>query len=162
MSLPNPTPLQPDQQQLAEQLGASLNPDQATWLSGFFAGIGFAGTGASTAPAAPAAAEAQAMVVLYGSESGNSEKLAGDIKKAADKSGFKSKVVNMADAKPGDLAKVENLLVVVSTWGEGDPPDAAVSYYETFMSDAMPTLPKLRYSVCALGDTSYEHFCKIG
>ncbi|MEM1444124.1 MAG: sulfite reductase flavoprotein subunit alpha, partial [Verrucomicrobiota bacterium] len=163
MSIPNLNPLQPEQQQLAEQLGTSLNPDQATWLSGFFAGIGFAGNGSAPAALPPAAAtEKQSMTVLYGSESGNAEKLAGDMKKAADKGGFKSKIVNMADAKPADLAKSDNLLVVVSTWGEGDPPDNATAYYEGFMSDAMPQLPKLKYSVCALGDTSYEHFCKIG
>lgn len=164
MSLPDPNPLQPEQLQLAQQLGTSLNSDQATWLSGFFAGIGFAGNGAGIAPAAASAAPAtkQPMTVLYGSESGNSEKLASDIKKAADKANFKSKVVNMADAKAADLAKAENLLVVVSTWGEGDPPDNATGYYEAFMGDGMPQLSNLKYSVCALGDTSYEHFCKIG
>ncbi|MEM7602337.1 MAG: assimilatory sulfite reductase (NADPH) flavoprotein subunit [Verrucomicrobiota bacterium] len=148
---------------MAEQLGSGVNPDQANWLSGFFAGIGFAGNGA-TAPAAGLAAsvEKQNMTVLYGSESGNAEKLSGDMKKAADKAGFKTKVVDMASAKAADLAKVDNLLVVVSTWGEGDPPDAATSYYETFMADSMPPLPNLKYSVCALGDTSYEHICKIG
>ena len=164
MSFPNLTPLQPDQQQLAQQLGAAVNPDQATWLSGFFAGIGFAGNGGAIAPAAGLAAsvEKQSMTVLYGSESGNAEKLAGDMKKAAEKANFKARIVNMADAKPVDLKKADNLLVIVSTWGEGDPPDSATSYYEAFMSDAMPQLPNLKYSVCALGDTSYEHFCKIG
>ncbi|MDF2376372.1 MAG: assimilatory sulfite reductase (NADPH) flavoprotein subunit [Verrucomicrobiales bacterium] len=164
MSFPNLTPLQPDQQQLAQQLGAAVNPDQATWLSGFFAGIGFAGNGGDINPAAGLAAsvEKQSMTILYGSESGNAEKLAGDMKKAAEKANFKARIVNMADAKPVDLKKADNLLVIVSTWGEGDPPDSATSYYEAFMSDAMPQLPNLKYSVCALGDTSYEHFCKIG
>lgn len=164
MSFPNLTPLLPEQQQLAQQLGTGLNPDQATWLSGFFAGIGFAGNGAGAASAAvPATVVAkQTLTILYGSESGNAEKLAGEIRKAAEKEDFKAKVTNMADAKAADLARADNLLVVVSTWGEGDPPDSAVSYYEAFMSDAMPQLPNLKYSVCALGDTSYEHFCKIG
>ncbi|MDF1826327.1 MAG: assimilatory sulfite reductase (NADPH) flavoprotein subunit [Verrucomicrobiales bacterium] len=164
MSFPNLTPLHPEQQQLAQELGSAVNSDQATWLSGFFAGIGFAGKGGAVAPAAGLAAsvEKQSMTVLYGSESGNAEKSAGDIKKAAEKANFKVKVVNMADAKAPDLAKAENLLVIVSTWGEGDPPDGATAYYEAFMSEAMPQLPNLKFSVCALGDTSYEHFCKIG
>lgn len=160
MSSPNLTPLSPEQQQLAQQLAGSTDRDQALWLSGFFAGVSSGGS--APAAIAPSAAAKQAMTVLYGSESGNAEKLAGDIKKRADKAGFKSKVVNMADAKAADLAKSDNLLVVVSTWGEGDPPDGATSYYEAFMSDAMPQLPNLKFSVCALGDTSYEHFCKIG
>lgn len=159
-----PTPLRPDQQQLAEQLGAGLAPDQATWLSGFFAGIGFAGGGAQGSPALASATPAAktSLTILYGSESGNAEKLAGDARKAAEKKNFKAKVVNMADAKPADLAKIDHLLVIVSTWGEGDPPDAATSYHEGFMSDSMPQLPNLKFSVCALGDTSYEQFCKIG
>ena len=143
MSVPSPNPLQPEQIQLAQQLGARLNTDQATWLSGEYAGIGFAGTNGAVAPALSTAPPAtkQPMTVLYGSESGNSEKLASDIKKAADKANFKSKIVNMAEAQAADLAKAENLLVVVSTWGEGDPPDNATAYYEAFMGDAMPQLP---------------------
>ena len=68
----------------------------------------------------------------------------------------------MGDAKAADLAKAENLLVVVSTWGEGDPPDAATGYYEEFMGKSMPQLANLKFSVCGLGDTSYEQFCKMG
>jgi len=160
MSSSNFSPLSPEQQQLAQQLAGSANRDQALWLSGYFTGIGTAGSGAAL-PAGATAAKLP-LTVLYGSESGNAEQLASDIKKRADKAGFKSRVVNMSDAKPADLAKAENLLVIVSTWGEGDPPDSATSYHEAFMSDAMPQLANVKYSVCALGDTSYEQFCKIG
>lgn len=153
------SPLRPEQQQLANQLATGLDRDQALWLSGFFAGLG--GAAGATAPAAPAAAKRK-LTVLYGSESGNSEKLAGAIAKTAEKAGFKPLVASMGDAKPAALAKAENLLVVVSTWGEGDPPDNATAYYEAFMGEAMPKLAGVRFSVCGLGDTSYEHFCKMG
>ncbi|MEQ1840343.1 MAG: assimilatory sulfite reductase (NADPH) flavoprotein subunit, partial [Verrucomicrobiales bacterium] len=137
-----------------------LERDQALWLSGFFAGL--SGTaGAALPPTIPSAAKRK-LTVLYGTESGNSEKLAGVIAKTAEKQDFKVTIASMGDAKPAALAKAENLLVVVSTWGEGDPPDAAVSYYENFMSDTMPKLAGVKYSVCGLGDTSYEHFCKMG
>lgn len=164
MSSPNLSPLPPEREQLAQQLAAGLNAEQATWLSGFFAGIGFAGgaTGAAPIAAAPATATKQPLTILYGSESGNSEQLAGEIQKRAEKEGFKAKIVNMGDAKAADLAKAENLLVVVSTWGEGDPPDAATGYYEEFMGKSMPQLANLKFSVCGLGDTSYEQFCKMG
>lgn len=159
MSLLN-SPLRPEQQQLANQLASGLERDQALWLSGFFAGLG--GTaGAASAPASAPVAKRK-LTVLYGTESGNSEKLAAVIAKTAEKEGFKPSVVSMGDAKPATLAKAENLLVVVSTWGEGDPPDAAVAYYEAFMSEAMPKLAGVKFSVCGLGDTSYEHFCKMG
>lgn len=154
------SPLRPEQQQLATQLSTGLDRDQALWLSGFFAGL--AGTaGAALPPTIPSAAKRK-LTVLYGTESGNSEKLAGVIAKSAEKHDFKVTIASMGDAKPAALAKAENLLVVVSTWGEGDPPDAAVSYYETFMGDTMPKLAGIKYSVCGLGDTSYEHFCKMG
>jgi sulfite reductase (NADPH) flavoprotein alpha-component len=157
MSTPN-SPLRPEQQQLANQLASGLGRDQALWLSGFFAGLG----GAAGASVPASAAAKRKLTVLYGSESGNAEKLAGVIAKTAEKDGFKAVVASMGDAKPATLAKAENLLVVVSTWGEGDPPDNAVSYHEGFMSDAMPKLAGVKFSVCGLGDTSYEHFCKMG
>lgn len=160
MSLPDSSPLPPDQRQLAKQLGAKLDHDQALWLSGYFAGI--ADSSGSALPIPGGTQEKRPLVILYGTESGNAEKLADDARKAAEKKDFKARTVNMADAKPSDLTKCENLLVIVSTWGEGDPPDAATEYYEAFMSDAMPQLANVNFSVCALGDTSYEQFCKIG
>ena len=154
------SPLPPDKLLQAQNLAVGLTPDQAKWLAGFYAGIGFA-TGGAIDPT-PAAGAKPPLTVLYGSESGNAEKLSGKIQKVADKAGFKSKVVSMGDAKAADLKKSENLLVVVSTWGEGDPPDAAIDYYEEFMGKDMPKLDGLKFSVCGLGDTSYEHFCKMG
>lgn len=157
MSLPS-SPLRPEQQQLASHLATGLDRDQAIWLSGFFSGIAQAGA----APAAAPAAAKRKLTVLYGSESGNAEKLAAASAKAAEKEGFKATVVSMADVKPATLAKAENLLVLVSTWGEGDPPDNATAFYETFMGDSAPKLDGVKFSVCGLGDTSYEHFCKMG
>lgn len=153
------SPLPPEKLLQAQNLAAGLTQDQANWLAGFYSGIGFA-TGGAAAPAQSGAKTP--LTVLYGSESGNAEKLSGTIQKTADKAGFKTKVVNMGDSKPGDLKKAENLLVVISTWGEGDPPDTAVDYYEEFMGDGMAKLDGVKFSVCGLGDTSYEHFCKMG
>ncbi|MEX2577599.1 MAG: assimilatory sulfite reductase (NADPH) flavoprotein subunit [Verrucomicrobiales bacterium] len=158
MSFPDLTPLPPEHQQLARKLASGLDRDQAFWLSGYFAGIASGdAASATTAPDQP-----RELTILYGTESGNSEKLADDARKQADKQNFKARTLDMADARPSDLAKVESLLVIVSTWGEGDPPDGATSFYEGFMSKTMPQLANLKYSVCALGDTSYEEFCKIG
>lgn len=158
MSTPN-SPLRPEQQKLADQLAQGLGRDEALWLSGFFAGL--SGSASAALPPVIAAAKRK-LTVLYGSESGNSEKLAAAAAKAAEKAGFKPVVASMGDAKPAALAKAENLLVIVSTWGEGDPPDNAVSYYETFMGEGMVKLAGLKFSVCGLGDTAYEHFCKMG
>jgi sulfite reductase (NADPH) flavoprotein alpha-component len=81
--------------------------------------------------------------------------------KEGEKRGFQAVMKNMSDIAPADLAKIPNLLVIVSTWGDGDPPETAVAFYKEFMETA-PSLEKLRFSVCALGDTSYEKFCQTG
>ncbi len=154
--LPEHAPFNSAQRQALESLLAGLDPVQRGWLSGFLA--------ASGAPAAarPAAAvSAGKLTVLYGTESGNSEELADRAVKAAKKRGFQAVMKNMSEISPADLSKSANLLVVVSTWGEGDPPETAVGFYKDFMSAEL-SLSNVRYSVCALGDTSYERFCQIG
>ena len=101
------------------------------------------------------------MTVLYGTESGNSETLADRAVKAAKKRGFQAVMKNMADLSPADLAKIPNLLVIVSTWGDGEPPETATAFYKEFMTADL-ALSNVRFSVCALGDTSYEKFCQTG
>lgn len=155
--LPEHSPFSPAQRQSLDSLLAGLTPAQRFWLGGFLS----AETGAVTAlPAAPAGGGVK-LTVLYGTESGNSEKLADLTAKEAKKRGFKVTVKNMADITPADLEKVENLLVVVSTWGEGDPPETAAPFYKALMAETV-SLSNLRYSVCALGDTSYTKFCQTG
>ena len=132
-----------------------MTPGQRFWLAGFLSADSAAGS------AAPAASASLPLTVLYGTESGNAEELAALTVKTAKKRGFKAAMKNMSEISPDDLKKVENLLVIVSTWGEGDPPETAVSFCNDLMSNARE-FPKLRFSVCALGDTSYEQFCKIG
>lgn len=68
----------------------------------------------------------------------------------------------MGDFKPNGLKKIENLLIIVSTHGEGEPPDNAIPLHEFLNSKRAPKLEGLRYSVLALGDTSYEFFCQTG
>ncbi|HWL53579.1 MAG TPA: assimilatory sulfite reductase (NADPH) flavoprotein subunit [Chthoniobacteraceae bacterium] len=155
--LPEHSPFIPAQRRSLEELLATFSPAQRFWLAGYLSAtpVGGAAAQAGPAPAGPK------LTVLYGSESGNAEKLAGLAAKDAKKRGFKSSVVNMADITPTELAKVENLLVIVSTWGEGDPPETAAAFHKQLMTEALE-LPKLRYSVCALGDTSYTNFCQTG
>ncbi|MES2708537.1 MAG: flavodoxin domain-containing protein [Verrucomicrobiota bacterium] len=156
--LPEHAPFSPAQRQSLAGLITSFTPAQRFWLGGFLS----AGAGAGAAPAAVASSGASTpLTILYGSESGNSEKLADLSAKKAKQAGFKTVVKNMADVTPSDLGKVENLLVIVSTWGEGDPPETATPFHKAMMAETL-SLPKLRFSVCALGDTSYVNFCQTG
>lgn len=154
--LPEHAPFPPDQRQALNSLLAILTPVQRGWLSGYLA-VSDATAAAPTA-AAPSAGK---LTVLYGTESGNCEALADRAVKAAKKRGFQAVMKNMAEIAPADLAKSPNLLVIVSTWGEGEAPETAVGFHKEFMAVDVE-LAGVRYSVCALGDTSYERFCQIG
>ena len=158
--VPSTAPLAPEQVASLNNLIKGLQSDQLIWMEGFISGLRAAG--GSNAPAAVAPAPTPELTVLYGTESGNSETLADLTVKAAKSSGFKAKAVNMADIKVAKLKGIENLLVIISTWGEGDPPETAVDFCEAFMGEKAPKLEGTRFSVLGLGDTSYEEFCKMG
>jgi sulfite reductase (NADPH) flavoprotein alpha-component len=153
--LPESSPFSFDQRKALDSLLAGFDALQRGWLSGYIA----AGSAAPVVAAAPVSAGK--LTVLYGTESGNSEELADRAIKEAKKKGFKAVMKNMADLKPADLAKEENLLVIVSTWGDGEAPETAISFHKAFMEEDVK-LDGVKFSVCALGDTSYEKFCEIG
>jgi len=151
--LPEHAPFSPEQKTALSQLISSFSPQQSAWLSGFLA---------SASPAtAPAAKGATALTILYGTESGNAEMLADKTLKSAKKQGFKPKMVNMSETSPTALAKSENLLVIVSTWGAGEPPETAEPFMKAFLAEDVD-LSQTSFSVLALGDTSYEKFCETG
>lgn len=154
--LPEHAPFSPDQRRAVDLALAGLDASQRFWLAGFLSAVG-------VPAAAPAvSAGSTKLTVLYGTESGNAEKLADLSAKVAKKKGFQTAVKNMSDLALADLAKFENLLVIVSTWGDGEPPESATAFYKEFMNGAAPDLKKVRFSVCALGDTAYEKFCQTG
>ena len=137
---------------------APFTPEQRQWLNGYIAGLFSEADGAPAVVSKPKVR----VPVLYASQSGNSEGLAEGFAEELSTAGFDAPCISTEDYQEIDLTKEKQLLLVSSTWGEGDPPDNATGYYEAFMGDGMPQLSNLKYSVCALGDTSYEHFCNIG
>lgn len=169
--IPDNAPFTPQQTAGLNSLLPSLTADQMRWLSAFFAGYSYATSGTpgaaiqapdSAAVMAAAPAAKVPLTVLYGTESGNSEALADQVRKDLGKRNFKVTMTDMGDIEPKALEKVENLLVIVSTWGEGDPPERATEFYEKFMANGGANLKGTRFSVCGLGDTSYSEFCKMG
>ncbi len=157
----NTGPVVPDAllQSLASAI-RGLTPEQKLYVEGYLRGLRELDNG--LAGASVVEASSLELAVLFGSESGNSQALAEATAKAARSRGFNSRVIDMADTQPKDLVGLENLLVVVSTWGEGDPPETAETFFHALMGASAPRLPQLRYSVLALGDTSYEQFCATG
>lgn len=178
---PDLTPLDPAQREMLQKGLSSLRPEQLVWLSGYLSGRasgflpenaqgilptggGMQGLVAGAAPqqlAAVAPVEALKVLVLYGTESGNSEALADRFAKSAKKKGFKPTLKNMSEIAAKDLEKHDNIITLVSTWGDGEPPETADAFYKEFMSADLQLSGK-NFSVLALGDTSYEKFCQTG
>lgn len=166
------SPFNQEQVDLLNRLLPTLTEAQRTWLSGYITAlqstaaalaIPAAATQATVSvSAAPAAAAPKEITVLFGSQTGNCHGLAKKLTKKLEETGMKVTLSSMSDFKPNNLKKLQHLLILVSTHGEGEPPDNAIPFYEFLHSKRAPQLEGLQYSVLALGDTSYEFFCQTG
>ncbi|OKL35322.1 assimilatory sulfite reductase (NADPH) flavoprotein subunit [Domibacillus mangrovi] len=163
------SPFNQEQAELLNRLLPTLTESQKFWLSGYLAAshsTSISGTMEAPATEFPAGSAGQTsskeVTILYGSQTGNAQGLANNASKTLEGRGFQVTVSSMSDFKPNNLKKVQNLLIVVSTHGEGDPPDNALSFHEFLHGRRAPKLDDLRFSVLSLGDSSYEFFCETG
>ncbi|MNO39388.1 Sulfite reductase [NADPH] flavoprotein alpha-component [compost metagenome] len=172
------SPFNGEQVELLNRLLPTLTQTQQIWLGGYISAMTLQGAAAvsaeapavSAVPAGVTAAAGAAVqpavsrevTVLFGSQTGNCQRLASSLSGKLKEQGFEVTVSAMNSFKPNLLKKAENLLILVSTHGEGEPPDNARSLHEFLYSKRAPRLEHLRFSVLALGDTSYEFFCQTG
>jgi len=138
-----------------------LSPTQTAWVSGYLAGISQA-SGGQVQTQGVATQPAQRVTILFGSQTGNAKGVAEELYEQAQAQGIAARLVNMADYKAKELKTESHLLIVASTNGEGEAPDDAVTFHEFLASKKAPKVAELKYSVCALGDSSYEFYCQTG
>ena len=162
-------PLDPERGELLRRVVDGLDPTALQWVSGFAAGVAYARVpgAAVLEPALPAAAAPRAeatgrLAVVYGSQTGNGRRIAERLGHAAEAAGLAVRVYSTRDYPLKDLARERLLTVVVSTHGDGDPPDDARGFIEHLLGKRAPQLPQLKFSVLALGDSSYPKFCETG
>ena len=104
----------------------------------------------------------RSLAILFGSQSGNSEDLAAKFAKRAADYGLQGTVHDMDGFDFGSLSGMKRVLIICSTWGEGEMPDNAEELWQTSTKAPAGSLSGVHFSVCALGDTSYEFFCESG
>ncbi|WP_415663347.1 flavodoxin domain-containing protein, partial [Rariglobus hedericola] len=139
---------------------APFSPEQRAWLNGFLAGIFNRAPVAGSQPAT-LTAQLTPLTILFASQTGTSEALAKQAAKEAGKRGFAPAILDMAEVSAEQLPNHANLLVITSTYGDGEPPDTAKALH-TVLREGSHAFAGLRYSVCALGDTNYTLFCQAG
>jgi sulfite reductase (NADPH) flavoprotein alpha-component len=160
-------PLNEQQLSKLNEVLNELTPEQMIWVAGYMEGRLVAGGSEAATGAAQTTVSANTqsntnLTILYGTETGNAIGLAEKLAEKAAFNGINAKVLSMYDYKTRDLKNEENLAVIVSTHGEGDPPDMAADFYKFISGKRAPELKGLSYSVLALGDKTYRHFCKTG
>ncbi|MEN1727616.1 MAG: assimilatory sulfite reductase (NADPH) flavoprotein subunit [Pseudomonadota bacterium] len=149
--------------QLEQQLGdlaRQLDADQLHWASGYLAGL--AAAGRQNEALVSDSNDRPVFTLWYGSETGNGRGIAQRLAREAESRGFQVELFSTADITPRSIAKLTTLVLVMSTHGEGDPPEEAQALHRFLMSDRAPQLEDLSFAVFALGDSSYPDFCQTG
>ncbi len=136
--------------------------EELIWMNGFIAGLVTAEAGENGTPATPPTApRVNKISILFGTETGNSKKVATEFATQAKKQGVNVKLTSLDQYRINDLAKEEYAFIVISTQGDGEPPETAKKFYDHIHQQPL-ALDKMKFSVLALGDTSYPLFCKAG
>ncbi|MGZ3852696.1 MAG: diflavin oxidoreductase, partial [Flavisolibacter sp.] len=145
---------------LVQELIAGSQTEELIWLKGYIAGLldGKRGQPQELAPAKPSVNK---ITIAFGTETGNSKKLASSFAAKAKKAGINAKIADLNQYRLSDLQKEEYFITIVSTHGDGEPPAAAKKFFDHIHANGSK-LEKMNYGVLALGDTSYPLFCKAG
>jgi sulfite reductase (NADPH) flavoprotein alpha-component len=148
-----------EKQAIVNSLVESSTKDELIWIKGYLSEL--IGDGKLSENIASSNPIARKLTIVYGTETGNSKKLATDFATKAKKHQIQTKLLSLEQYRLNDLLKEELFVTVISTQGEGEPPAAAQKFYDHIHQNGFQ-LQNLQYAVLALGDTSYPLFCKAG
>jgi len=155
------SPFTEQQLRLLQNSIGGLNPAQSQWLSGYM--VGRLTESLQTANLPQSLPEpANSLAIIYATETGNSKRIAMELAASIKQQGFNTELHSMDNFRPAALRKLTNAAFIVSTHGEGDPPEEALELFEFLEDERAPKLPNLNYQVLALGDRSYQLFCEAG
>ncbi|MCH2175451.1 MAG: sulfite reductase subunit alpha [Lentisphaeria bacterium] len=142
---------------------APFNPDQRQWLAGFFAGLHSRMLVQSeNVAAAQSNAVQKPIAILYGTQTGNSEELANEAAQEAKENGLVPSLIDMGDCTAVSFTGFARVVMVCSTYGEGEMPDNAQELWEAFEADDAPRIDGVPFGILALGDTNYDLYCEAG
>ena len=159
--------LDEDKRALLHELVIGLSPAQLYVVAAYSASLaeqkpGAEKPGAARSLAVVAPAGKPAITVLYGSQTGNARRLAEQLVRRFESDGLQARLVRADTYSQRELAQERHLFIVISTQGDGEPPDDARALFEFLFSKRVPKLPQLGFAVLGLGDSSYPQFCAIG
>ena len=140
----------------------SMDSQQLQWLRGFLAGEAVTLKMGSASKTPVVNGKATGLTILFGTQTGNSQRLADLLAKKCNEKNIEVTVHNMSSYKPKDFKKETHVAIIISTQGIGEPPIEAAELYGLLQKGSAPSFPHLKYAVLSLGDTSYSQFCQAG
>lgn len=154
-------PLNEKQIDALEKLTTSITREQLLWINGYFQGL-LVSAGNVQPTSVTNQSNKKQLKILFGTHTGRSKAIATVLAKTLSSKGVEANIQALDEYKVRQLSAEKNVVFIVSTHGEGEPPAMAEEFYDFITGKRAPKLTDLNYSVVALGDKSYKHFCKTG